>query len=892
MIQKMPLPAGAKIGHYEVTAPLGKGGMGEVYRAHDTKLGRDVAIKVLPSRLAHDPERLARFEREAKVLASLNHPHIAQIYGIEESSAGRALVMELVPGKTLSGPLPLAEALNIARQIAEALQAAHNKNIVHRDLKPANIMLTPDGTVKVLDFGLAKLAERAAPEGGDPSQSPTLTLGATEAGMIMGTAAYMAPEQARGQEVDRRADIWAFGVVLYEMLTGKPLFHGETISDILAAVLKVEPDLSVIPTQLRPLLERCLQKEPKKRLQAVGDWELLLADTPAASAPLPSRLGRIAWAAAGVAVFALAALSLVHFRETPASAPVMNFSADLGLDAITSAGGTVAISPDGTRIVFLTRGAGGRQMLATRLLNQPKATPMSGTEAGTAPFFSPDGQWVGFVADGKLKKVAVQGGAPISFPDVSAARGASWGDDGNIVVMGQATLLYRVPSAGGTPQPLSKLAPGEATHRWPQVLPGSQAVLFTASSSNNDFEEANIEVLSLKTGQVKILQRGGYFGRYLPGPRSQGYLVYLHQGTMFGAPFDPARLELQGSPVPLLEDVAGDPQTGNGQFDFASTGSLVYLSGKAADEAFPIVWLDRAGKTAPLVAKPGAYDAPRFSPDGKRLAFAARGGKGSDVWVSDIARDTLAQITFTAPGDNELAWAPDGKHIVYRSLNPSVAWWVRADGAGEPQRLLEGQEYTRPQSFSPDGRRLLLAGNTTVSLPDLWILPLDLNDPEHPKPGKPEAFLKTPVVEVDGAFSPDGRWVAYASNESGVEEVFVRPAPGLGSGGKWKISTGGGKFPAWSRAGRELFFLGGDDRIMAADYTAAGDSFSADKPRVWSDKQILRRGTRQNFDMAPDGQRAAVFPRPEAQESKGSLHATFLLNFTQEIRRRLDVAGK
>src|SRR5579863_9643389 len=447
----MSLSVGTRLGPYEILAPIGAGGMGEVYKARDTKLDRDVAIKVLPPALARDPERLARFDREAKVLASLNHPNIAQIYGVEESSAHRALVMELVPGETLKGPLALPEALRVAGQIADALQAAHDKGITHRDLKPANIIITPQGAVKVLDFGLAKLTEPVV-SSGEPGNSPTLTMGATQAGMVMGTAAYMSPEQARGQQdVDRRADIWGFGVVLYEMLTGQQLFQGGTISDILAAVLKVEPDLSAAPVQVRPLLERCLQKEPQKRLQAIGDWELLV-NVGAGHVP-PAGVGHarpLRWMAGAAALAVIAALlGFGWWRATrPMDRPLMRFSADLGPEAVEGNRITAAISPDGARLAFAARGPGGKQQLATRLLDQADATLLPGTENAVDPFFSPDGQWIGFFADRKMKKISVQGGAAVTLCDAPDGRGASWGGDGSIIVTlsnGFGGGLFRVP---------------------------------------------------------------------------------------------------------------------------------------------------------------------------------------------------------------------------------------------------------------------------------------------------------------------------------------------------------------------------------------------------------------------------------------------------------------
>jgi len=900
----MSFSAGTRLGHYEIVAPIGAGGMGEVYNARDTKLDREVAIKVLPPALAQDPERLSRFEREAKVLASLNHPNIAQIYGIEESSTHRALVMELVPGETLKGPLPLPDALRVAGQIAHALQAAHDKGIVHRDLKPANIIITPQGVVKVLDFGLAKLTESAAPSA-DPANSPTLTMRATQAGMVMGTAAYMAPEQARGQhDVGRRADIWAFGVVLYEMLTGQQLFQGSTISDILAAVLKVEPDLSAAPVEVRPLLERCLQKEPQKRLQAIGDWELLVnvgqAHGLSSTGHGPVPPGRLPWAVAAALAVVSIALGVLLWRATrPVDRPLMRFSADLGPEAVEGPRITAAISPDGARLAFAARGPAGKEQLATRLLDQATATLLPGTENAVDPFFSPDGQWIGFFADGKMKKISVRGGAAVTLCDAPAARGASWGEDGWIVVsLSQSTTLSgalsRVPEAGGTPQAISNPGDkGEVVHRWPQILPGGQVVLFTGHTITAGFDNASIGVLSLKTGQWKDVQRNGYFGRYLPS----GHLVYVHQGTLFAVGFDLDRLEVRGTPTPLLENVAGNEAVGAGQFDVARNGTLVYLSGKSSTVNFPVAWMESTGKMDPLLPSPGLYFAPRFSPDGKRLALAVGAPGAGDIQIYDWQRDTMTRLTFTQ-GNLFPVWTPDGRHIAFGSLNAGTysVRWIRADGAGEQQTLLQSKGAQRPHSFSPDGKRLAfteVGGDTGF---DLWTLPLDLSEPEHPQPGKPELFLRTPFNEMEPAFSPDGRWVAYTSNESGRFEVYVRPFPGgIPSGStKWQISTAGGRYPIWSSNGRELFYETPDNRIMVSTYTAKADSFAADKPRLWSNTQIMDLfGTAVwNLDLSPDGKRFAVFPRPEATgEQKGSVHVTVLLNFFDELRRRVP-AGK
>src|ERR1700674_1623195 len=681
----MPLSVGDRLGPYEILAPIGAGGMGEVYRARDTKLDREVAIKVLPAALAQDPERLARFEREAKVLAALNHPNIAQIYGLEQ----RALVMELVPGETLKGPLPLETALNYAKQIAEALEAAHEKGITHRDLKPANIMITPAGVGKVLDFGLAAVTQPSGASEGDPANSPTLTMRATQAGMIMGTAAYMSPEQASGKPVDKRADIWSFGVVLWEMLTGHRLFDGETISHVLADVLRGPIDFDKLPKEtpraIRDLLRRCLDRDVKNRLLDSGEARVALdkasAGGPSEPGPAPKTPRRTvrSWAAAAAALAVIAVvLGFALWRATrPVAHPLMNLSVDLGPDAVLGGAGTsrvaLILSPDGTRLVYRSRGG-----LSVRPLAQPKATPLAGTEGADDPFFSPDGQWVGFFAGGKLRKISVQGGAAVTLCDAPSEHGGTWGEDGNIVFAPNPRGgLSRVSDSGGTPQPLTQLdqQKRELTHRDPLMLPGGQAVLFTASSNITEYNEANLEVLSLKTGQRKTLQRGGFFGRYLPS----GHLVYMQRGTLFAAPMDLKNLALTGPAVPLLDDVGTNPTEADGQFDFSRApsgpGTFVYVSGRVASAGWSIAWLDSTGKTQPLKTSPAQYFTPRFSPDGKRLAFSLN---TNDISIYDLQRDTTSRLTFTPGPNNYPVWTPDGSGIVYRSLTGGVGnlYWV------------------------------------------------------------------------------------------------------------------------------------------------------------------------------------------------------------------------
>ena len=857
------------IAHYRLTAKLGAGGMGEVWRATDTKLGREVAIKVLPPAFASDPERLARFTREAQVLASLNHPNIAAIYGVED----HALVMELVEGETLSGPLPLETVLDYARQIADALETAHEKGIVHRDLKPGNIMVTAAGVVKVLDFGLARVTEDT---GGDSQHSSTLTISPTRTGVILGTAPYMSPEQARGKPVDKRADIWGFGCVFYEMLTGKPAFPGDTTTDILAAVVKSEPDLSQTSAQVRRLLRECLEKDPKKRLRDIGDAWKLLEEEPRAAA-VPPRAGKAGWIIAAI-VFTLAAVFL--WRATrPVEEPLIRLSVDLGPDALTGLSLTAAISPDGRRLVFPMRGRNGTPSLATRLLDQVEPTLLEGSDNGREPFFSPDGHWVGFFNVGQLLKTPSQGGGASSVMNVAngVPTGASWTTDRSIVVpLGTVQPLSRIPESGGTPQPITKLG-AEISQRWPQALPGGKAILFTGTRSAAAWDNANIEAVVLRTGEIKTIARGGYYGRYVP----TGHLLYVHQGALFGVKFDPDTLEASGTPVQLLNDLAANSVTGGGQFDFSSSGhgTLIYLAGKLAPQAWQISWLDGSGDIRPLIATPGAFTNPRFSPDGRKVAFI----KGGNVYIHDLDRDTTTQLTLAGTAESAV-WAPDGKHILFRSGADQLSW-LRSDGGGEPVALFKSGTTIIPWSFSPGGRLAYFVTRPDSGL-DIWTVQLDLSDPDRPRPGQPDPFLRTPAGELLPRFSPDGRWIAYRSNESGNYEIYVRPFP-TGSGGRWQISTSGGLYGIWSPNGRELFYETADNRIMVLDYSVDGNTFVPGRPRLWSDKQLFYTGT-SNLDLAPDGKRFLVFTLPETPAGqKGSVHVTMLLNFFDEVKRRI-----
>jgi len=871
----MPLTAGENLGPYEILAPIGAGGMGEVYRATDTRLHREVAIKVSAERFSD------RFEREARAVASLNHPNICTLFDVGPNY----LVMELIEGPTLAekikqGPIPLEEALGIAKQIADALEAAHEKGITHRDLKPGNIIIKAGGAVKVLDFGLAKVGGTPAAKSED---SPTISMAATQAGVILGTAAYMSPEQARGKPVDRRADIWAFGVVLYEMLTGHRLFQGDDASETLASVIKDEPDWERLPPQVRRLVRSCLKRDPKQRLQAIGDWSLLLEDQPP---PGRARGITLPWMVAGglAAALGIALWALWRVAE-PADRPLVRLDVDLGADVSLPAAGvgtSVAISPDGTRLVFAS---GSPSKLFTRRLDQSKATELPGTEGAAGLFFSADGQWIGFATPGKLNKISVEGGAVVPLADVASFAGASWGEDGDILVADARKGLERIRDGGGAPEIVAALGKGEFALAFPQPLPGGKAILFSAYTAVNP-DAASIEVMTLADHHWKTVARGATSPRYLAASNGAGYLVYTNKSTLFAVPFDLEKLETRGTAVPILDDVAYGAN-GLGQLDFSRTGTLVYRKSGEDTGLLTIAWIEGAGKTEPLLAKPGVYGRPILSPDGQRLALEVTEGPGKDIWAYDWQRDTMTRLTFSGDVNNPV-WSPDGRYIVFWAVGGGMPV-TRADGAGKPQPLTQSKNNQIPWSFTPDGRRLAFQELDSKASFDLWTVPIE-SDGAGLHAGKPEVFLQTPADERSPSFSPDGRWLAYASNESGMFQIYVRAFPD--NGGKWQISNSGGIYPMWSRgtlgAGHDLFFETLDNHIMAAAYTVKGDSFVTDKPRVWSEKKLGGIGGQRNVSIAPDGKRIAALLPIKAQEAQRSQsQVVFLLNFFDELRRRL-----
>ena len=901
------LPAGTPVGHYEIVAAVGKGGMGEVYRARDTRLNRDVAIKIIADSVSNDPERIARFAREAQTLAALSHPNIAHVYGVELDGGVRGLVMEFIDGVDLRsrlarGPVPYNEAISIATQVASALEAAHEKGIIHRDLKPANIMIDARGRAKVLDFGLAKSIEPVS--GADPTDSPTLTSpgNLTGAGIILGTAAYMSPEQATGRPADKRSDIWSFGCVLYEMVGGKRAFEHADISGMLRAVLADEPDWTVLdrasPSTQR-LVRRCLQKDRARRLADIADARLDLEDElsgssavalPSQVAPAIRRAPRAPWvvAAASLAVAAstLGLWAPWRTEETPA---VIRLDADLGapVSLVTAQGVGGIVAPAGDTLVFVgqPRAAGSVQQLYVRSLDRLTAQVLPGTEGAMSPFFSPDGRWVGFFAGAKLKKAAIAGGGAIELAHAPNGRGGSWGDDDHIIYMPDFySGLWRVPASGGEAVRVTSPANDSGTHRWPQVLPGSKAVIYTSNTSLTGYEDAEVVLQPLPSGPSVVLEKGAYYGRYL----RSGHLVYMHDGTLFATAFDLGRLERRGSAVPVLDGVSSSAfWTGAAQFSAADNGLFAYLA--EANAATPVSWQLQSGALEVLRPAPSTWSDPAFAPAGRQLALTIFDGRRSDVWIYDWEGDALSRLTRQSYSAFKPVWTPDGSRIAFTAARGNTGAftiaWQRADGSGEVQRLTQGANGQSAASFHPTGKFLAINELDAKTSFDIKIVPLQGDETRGWTAGAPVDFVRTAAVEIEPMFSPDGRWLAYASNESGRSEIYVRPFPG--PGGVWQISRGGGTFPTWSHARRELFYSALDQRLMSANYDAQGESFRPTPARLWSNTRhtLLGPVITRNFAVHPDGTRVAM--ARAADESSAGDRLVFLFNFFEDLQRRV-----
>jgi Tol biopolymer transport system component len=891
----MAILPGRRLGPYEILSAIGAGGMGEVYKARDTRLNRDVALKVIPEAFSADADRMARFEREAKLLASLNHPHIASIYGLEESSSTNSLVMELVEGPTLadriaSGPIPLDEALPIAKQIAEALEYAHDHSVIHRDLKPANIKVKPDGTVKVLDFGLAK-AMLDDPAAVDMSNSPTLSMAATMAGTILGTAAYMSPEQARGRAVDRRTDIWAFGVVLFEMLTGHAVFAGEDVSETLAFVMTKEPAFDALPAKtplaIQNLLRRCLDKNLKRRLQHIGEARIIIEDAlsgvaPAEAVPVPRKTRELLLSVVAAIAIVVAALGWGAFaylrRAREGAQPVRFFVSPPGAGRLTMTAPTttgafvnpLAVSPDGSRIAIVATGADGKSQLWVRSLDTLAAQPLAGTEGAFQPFWSPDSRFIAFFEGGKLKKIEVSGGPPTALCDAPDPRNGTWNRNGVIVFGPSAnSALARVSAAGGVPTTTTTLGQDETVHVRPFFLPDGQHFLYRAATGPGG---GPIYVGSLNSAERKLLFSADSSNVVY----SRGYLLSLRETTLMAQPFDAQRLVLTGDAFPIAENIlTGVTTNPTGIFSVSENGVLVYQTGTAT-AGNQLLWLDRNGKQISVLGDPALYTDLELSPDGKRTSFSItdQAGKGRDIWLYDVVRGLRTRFTFGPGAAISSIWSPDGSRIVFNANRKGHLdlYQKSSSGAGTEEVLLEDNVDKYPTSWSPDGRFILYRSGVGQTSREFFILPLS---GDH----KPVRFLNTKFDEGFGQFSPDGRWVAYRSNESGRNEIYVAPFPG--PGGKWQISIAGGELPRWQHDGTEIFYLAPDNKLMAATVNGKGASFEVRAVKPLFETRIVLGG-RYQYAISADGQRFLI---NTPSEQAASAPITVVLNWTAGLKK-------
>jgi Tol biopolymer transport system component len=872
---------GQTVSHYRITAAIGAGGMGEVYRATDTRLGRDVAIKVLPAEVAQDPERLERFQREAHLLASLNHPNIAAIYGLEEVDGKPLLALELVEGEDLRqrlerGALAVDEAIAVAKQVAQALEEAHDKGIVHRDLKPANIKLTPDGKVKVLDFGLAKAYAGDAPGGSSPdlSQSPTLAHTGTMAGVILGTAAYMSPEQARGQAVDKRADIWAFGVVLLEMLTGRNAFSDSTVSDTLASVLKSTPDLGAlppeVPSSVRRALERCLRKEPKERTRDIGDVLLDLsgpAEGPEADGAGDGATGWrpvVRWLALGAVLGGLLVAALLWVRGGPGASRSSNRI--VRLEAPPPPGTRLErglnLSPDGSTIAFTARDEKGETAVWLRSLESLDPRPVPGTRGALLPFWSPDGRSLGFFANGKLMTVDLVGGAPRPIADADQAgevRGGTWSPNGTIVFSASFIgPLLRVPADGSRPaEPATVLEEGHGTHRFPHFLPDGQHFLFYASPGSG-VEPGELRLGELGSLETRRLAETSSAAVYAP----TGHLIFARGPTMLAQPFDADRLELMGEPVSIgIEIPTGSSVSGLRSISVSADGTLAYRADPSS--VTDLVWVDREGRELGTLGEEEGYwqIAPRIAPDGRRVLlgrYDTTAVNAGNLWILDAERGVGTPFTFDAADDATAIWSPDGRRIVFARTRSQETFGLQITDVDAPERARElvpsgTAEWVGPDCWTPDGKRVLFDRIGTETGQDILIVDADGG-------GKAESWLATSFNEQGADISPDGRWVVYGSNIGGAFEIFVKPFEGAGA--PWQVSTAGGTYPRWSPRGDEIFYRSPAGDIMTAPVTGSDDRFATGPPRKLFAAGIVNTGWR-DYDVTPHGQRF-LLARPAA----------------------------
>ncbi len=879
------LTADSRFGKYVVLEALGAGAMGRVFRARDSQLGRLVALKTLPEQLSRDPERLARFEREARVLASLNHPNIATLHEVADSGAARALVLELVEGETLAeriarGPVPLPEAVAIATQVAAALEFAHEQGVVHRDLKPANVKLSTDGNVKLLDFGLAKVLAVHAHGSGEAEATITALPHGGAAGPAMGTPAYMSPEQARGLAVDKRTDVWAFGCVLFEMLTGRRAFTDENATDVIVSIVERELAFDAVPAEcpevLRRLLRRCLTKDVRQRLRDIGDARLDLADVAAGLVEADTdrrTLRRRTWLIAGAASVAVSA---VAFWLGHAGRPAVGQSASvtrfvLPQPAATSlGGGAIAISGNGQRIAYI-----GQHGLELRSRERLDPMIVRGTEGGDAPFFSPDGEWVAFRDWHVLRKVPVGGGVVQTVANVGPAAMGTWA--GQDIIVADGNGLLRVPAAGGEAQQLiADLSPQEQTLS-PQYIAERRAVLFTVTPSESYIPRfaangpgARVEALDLATGQHHVVVRGGGRARYLP----TGHLAYVVGSMLYAVPFDLASLTVRGQPVPVLTE------DGPVEFDVADDGTLLYQSWGGAGKR-DLVWVDRSGHEEPIAAPTMDYIYPRLSPDGRRVALDLLNDGDRDTWIFDLTRGTLERFTHDPAGNPISAWSPDGRYVAFGSDRFGVTNLFRqlADGSGEPEQLLTSRRVQMPISFAPDGR-LLYSEAVPGQQRDIYALSLEGERRSQP-------LVATAANELTAEVSPDGRWVAYDSDESGQFEVYVRPYPDTNAGGRWQISSRGGRQAVWSHDGHELFYRDFEGALMKVAVTLEPTFAPGPAEKLFQRDEYAGAGARgggRTYDISPDATRFIMLKNhPGRTEPR----LVVVLNWFSELERRV-----
>ena len=902
----MALTSGTRLGPYEIVEPLGAGGMGEVYRARDTRLGRDVAIKVLPAHLSANPDLKQRLEREARAISSLNHPHICTLHDVGSQDGVDFLVMEHLEGETLAdrlhrGPLELDEALRIGIQIADALDKAHARGILHRDLKPANIMLTRNGP-KLMDFGLAKpVPGLASASGASPltPSTPTMSVAAlsgsasplTQKGTVVGTFQYMAPEVLQGSEADARSDVFSFGCLLYEMITGRRAFEGKSQFSVLGAILDKEPEhVSVLrptsPPRLDETIKLCLAKNPEQRYGCMHDIRIQLQALEAGhgvarvEASKPSTPGsRLAWTVAGIALLLAIGAAAAYVLRAPKPAAVVRSSIlpppGTAFVTMAPASGPPVLSPDGTKLAFIARDDKGKVLLYVRPLTSLTAKPLAGTDDSMYPFWSPDSRELAFFAGGKLKRINASGGPPQTLCDVVNGRGGTWSKDGVIVFTPSATQpLFRVPAAGGTPEPASKMdySRNEGSHRWPSFLPDGKHFLFWSRNSRGTQEHV-LYVGELGSLQAKPLIKGGSMAVY-----ASGYLLFMRDQTLMAQPFDPRLLELSGEPAPIADGVGINGGTGRALFTASQTGALVYQSGDITG-GWDLLWVARDGKRIGSVAKPDRYSTLALSPDGTRLAVTIFSPQGTgDIWIFDLKRGTSTRLTFGPALQQVPLWTRDGKTIFYASSGkgPSHIYAKAADGSGSERTILETNETAEfPWSFSPDGRylayeRSMEKGSQTGF--DLWVLPLSGD-------GKPFPIVQTPFEDREPTISPDGKWMAYRNNESGRMEVYITAFPG--GGAKWQVSTNGGINVKWRRDNKELYFLDSADNLMAVDVNASGNAVRLGVPHALFAVVGAQRQA-EPFDVTADGKKFLI---NSSNTKEPNEPVTLVQNWPAEVKK-------